>query len=104
MNHWVYWFNDYLEGVQSFPSGNGYNKIIMFKSCYPISNVTSDGSTPGDPFSSSQTLTNYKAVYQHPDGSGNTYASNGARVPGAGRHLCGKPGYPFHPRDRAAPV
>ncbi len=78
MNHWVYWFNDYLEGVQSFPSGNGYNKIIMFKSCYPISNVTSDGSTPGDPFSSSQTLTNYKAVYQHPDGSGNTYASNGA--------------------------
>jgi hypothetical protein len=32
---------------------------------------------PGDPFSGSQTLTNYKAVYRHPDGPGHTYTHDG---------------------------
>jgi hypothetical protein len=49
----------------------------MFKSCYPESNVTSDGSEPGDPFSSSNTIANYKALYRHPDGSGHTYTYDG---------------------------
>jgi len=73
MNHWIFWFNDYLDGVESHASADGFNKIIMFKSCYPISDITSDGTEPGDPFSSSQTTVNYKAVYRHPDGPGNTY-------------------------------
>lgn len=73
MNHWVHWFNDYLEGVKSHQAEDGFNKIIMFKSCYPASNISSDGTEPGDPFSSSKTLVNYKAVYRHPDGSGATY-------------------------------
>jgi uncharacterized repeat protein (TIGR01451 family) len=77
MNHWIRWFNDYLNGVKSHGSADGFNRIIMFKSCYPISNIGSDGTEPGDPFSSSQTTANYKAVYRHPDGSGNTYTDGG---------------------------
>ncbi len=77
MNHWILWFNDYLQGVRVHGCANGYNRIIMFKSCYPISDVTSDGTEPGNPFSSTQSLTNYKAVYRHPNGAGNTYSYNG---------------------------
>lgn len=49
----------------------------MFKSCFPISNITSDGAEPGDPFASDQTLANYKAVFRHPSGAGNTYTHDG---------------------------
>jgi len=73
MNHWILWFNDYLDNLIDHDCADGVNTIIMFKSCYPISNITSDGTEPGDPFSSSQTLTNYKAVYRHAYGPGNTY-------------------------------
>jgi uncharacterized repeat protein (TIGR01451 family) len=76
MNHWILWFNDYLEGVKSHDAATGFNRIIMFKSCYPISNIGSDGIEPGDPFSGSQTTANYKAVYRHPSGPGNTYSHN----------------------------
>jgi len=77
MNHWILWFNDYLDGVKDQDTSDGFNKIIMFKSCYPISNISSDGTEPGDPFSSSQTTVNYKAVYRHPDGTGHTYSQGG---------------------------
>jgi uncharacterized repeat protein (TIGR01451 family) len=77
MNHWILWFNDYLDHVKSHQAATGFNRIIMFKSCYPISNITSDGVEPGDPFSSAQTLANYKAVYRHPDGPGNTFTHGG---------------------------
>ena len=77
MNHWIRWFNDYLDGVKGHGAADGFNRIIMFKSCYPISNVYSDGTEPGDPFSSSQTTANYKAVYRHPSGSGSTYSDGG---------------------------
>lgn len=76
MNHWILWFNDYLDGVRVHGSATGYNRIILFKSCYPISNVVGDGSAPGDPFSPDQTLANYKAVYRHP--TGGQYTHNGA--------------------------
>ena len=71
MNHWILWFNDYLEGIKKIQCTNGRNAIVMFKSCYPISNVSNDGSNPGDPFSSTQSLTNYKSVFRYynkPDG------------------------------------
>ena len=77
MQHWVPWFNDYLDHVKSHGCSDGYNTIIMFKSCYPLSNITSDGTEPGDPFSSSLTLANYKAVFRHPSGAGNTYSYGG---------------------------
>ncbi len=76
MNHWILWFNDYLGRVEDHVAVDGGNRIIMFKSCYPISNIVSDGSEPGDPFISSQTVTNYKAVYRHPSGPGNTYGTD----------------------------
>jgi len=77
MNHWILWFNDYFQGVRSHDCTDGFNRIIMFKSCFPISDVTGDGTEPGDPFSSEQTITNYKALYRHPAGAGNTYIHSG---------------------------
>lgn len=77
MCHWVYWFNDYLEGVKTHGCANGQNRIILYKSCYPISNVSEDGTEPGDPFSGTQSLANYRAVYRHFNGAGNTYTANG---------------------------
>ena len=77
MNHWILWFNDYLDGIQQFESSSSRNTIIMFKSCYPTSNVESDGEEPGDPFADDQTLTNYRSVYRHPGGSGGTYNQDG---------------------------
>lgn len=77
MDHWIRWFNDYFDGVKYHGCATGFNHIIMFKSCYPISNITSDGTEPGNPFSSTQTLANYRAVYRHPSGPGNTYSDGG---------------------------
>jgi hypothetical protein len=77
MNHWVYWFNDYLGNLKSYGCATGVNKIVMFKSCFPISDVSGDGSLPGDPFSATQTLANYKAVYHNAAGAGHTYTSAG---------------------------
>lgn len=77
MNHWILWFNDYLEGIIDHGCADGFNEIIMFKSCYPISNIIANGTEPGDPFSSTQTIVNYKAVYRHPNGAGTTYNYNG---------------------------
>jgi len=76
MNHWIRWFNDYLGHVKTHGCASGMNVIIMFKSCYPNSNITADG-TGGDPFSSTKTIANYKAVYRHPDGPGHTYSYGG---------------------------
>lgn len=78
MNHWIGWFNDYLEGVKKFDCATGRNAIIMFKSCYPISNINSDGREPGDPFSSSQTTVNYKSVFRKYNDPAGTYTKNGA--------------------------
>ncbi len=77
MNHWILWFNDYLGGIKTFGSESGFNGIIMFKSCYPNSNIVDDGEEPGDPFSSTHTIANYKAIYRHPQGRGYVYSHNG---------------------------
>ena len=77
MCHWIRWFNDYLEHVILHDCADGTNRIIMFKSCYPNSNIASDGTEPGDPFSSQRTLANYRAVYRHPDGPGGVYTNDG---------------------------
>jgi len=76
MNHWVRWFNDYLDNILTHECTSGTNRIVMFKSCYPNSDISSDGTLPGDPFSSQKTLTNYKAVYRHANGSGGAYTNN----------------------------
>jgi parallel beta-helix repeat protein len=77
MDHWIRWFNDYLGGVHTHGCADGVNHIIMFKSCYPISNIVANGTEPGDPFDGTQTIANYKAVYRHPNGTGHTYTHGG---------------------------
>ncbi|OGS20612.1 MAG: hypothetical protein A2252_01025 [Elusimicrobia bacterium RIFOXYA2_FULL_39_19] len=77
MNHWIRWFNDYLGNLKTFACASGVNKIIMFKSCYPNSDISGDGTEPGDPFYAPDTITDDKAVYRHPSGSGNTYNNEG---------------------------
>ncbi len=39
------------------------NDIVMFKSCFPNSEVVADGKEPGNPDSPEKTLANYKAAY-----------------------------------------
>jgi hypothetical protein len=76
MRHWVLWFNDYLAHAKTYGCASGVNRIIMFKSCFPNSDIYEDGTEPGDPFGD-QTLANYKAIYRHPSGAGHTYPNGG---------------------------
>jgi hypothetical protein len=46
-----------------FPD-NTENDIILFKSCYPSSDIISEGTSPGNPFEKSKTVWNYKAVFE----------------------------------------
>jgi len=77
VRHWLLWFNDYLAGIQAHGSADGVNRIIMFGSDFTACDITADGTEPGDPFSAERALTNYKAVFHHPDGAGNTYTHDG---------------------------
>jgi hypothetical protein len=47
-----------------FYQDNTRNKVVMFKSCFPNSNIISDGTPPGDPDSCIQTTANYQAAYK----------------------------------------
>jgi hypothetical protein len=40
-----------------------YNHVVMFKSCYPASDIDGPGTPPGDPMSGHKTVWNYKAAY-----------------------------------------
>ncbi|MCC6694746.1 MAG: PKD domain-containing protein [Candidatus Hydrogenedentes bacterium] len=77
MHHWILWFNDYLGSVQKHGCADGVNRILIFKSCFPNSHVEAGDSSAGDPFSDWKMLANYKAVYHHPGGSGQTYEHEG---------------------------
>ncbi|MCB2155254.1 hypothetical protein KQI84_10225 [bacterium] len=74
MAHWCYWFNDYLDSIESHDCATGRNRIIMFKSCFPTSHVTEETGT--DPWGWGD-LGSYQAVYRHPNGPGNTYENEG---------------------------
>jgi len=75
LNTWVLWFNDYLGQVKVYPERR-VNAIVMYKSCFPNSDITSDGAEPGNPLGD-LTLANLKAIYRHPNGSGHTYDVDG---------------------------
>jgi hypothetical protein len=105
MNHWIFWFNDYLNSVKTNRHNNpgridrlvtripglreyyfdqkrdayasGTNKIVMFKSCFPNSDLVSAGDGSGNPFDSQRTIANHQAVFRHPDGAGHTYTYDG---------------------------
>lgn len=70
--HWYPKFRDQLSLLLTFdhstdtyyPFGSGIvNDIVMFKSCYPASDIWGMGSGPGDPESCDQSVVNYQATY-----------------------------------------
>lgn len=68
INHWLPKFQNDIEKVFKFRvSPNNYyaddksNNIVMFKSCFPNSNLVSEGD--GDPSGFNKTIANYKAVF-----------------------------------------
>ncbi len=82
MCHWLPKFRDSLQGIIRFdaPPDQAYagpeeNDIIMFKSCFPNSDVVAEGEGEGDPVSPTRTLANYRALMkqlqpifaEHPD-------------------------------------
>lgn len=71
MCNWLPKFQDNMKQILGFKyhSNNYYsddesNDIVMFKSCFPNSDITEEGSLPGDPFSRIRTLANYKATFE----------------------------------------
>jgi glucan 1,3-beta-glucosidase len=77
MEHWLLWFNDYIGSIGTWRTDGGVNRIVMFKSCFPNSDITDDGVAPGDPFSGDNTLANYEAVYHNAAGGGAAYTFDG---------------------------
>ena len=41
------------------------NDVVMFKSCFPNSNLISEGVSPGDPSSPEKTIANFRATFEH---------------------------------------
>ena len=71
MNHWLNKFKNDMPRIFSFRAhpdkyydDGTANDIIMFKSCFPNSNIIGEGTAPGDPNSPEKTITNYKAVFE----------------------------------------
>ena len=72
MCHWAGKFDSNMTEILDFSaSGNKYhtdgitNDIVVFKPCYPNSDIEADGSEPGDPYSTTRTIANYKATFDH---------------------------------------
>jgi hypothetical protein len=68
--HWLPKFRDNMSKVLTFESHpeNYYsdgrtNDIVMFKSCFPNSNIVEEGTAPGDSVSNQQTMANYQAAF-----------------------------------------
>jgi hypothetical protein len=45
--------------------GDMENDIIMFKPCFPNSDVTAEGNRPGNPYETERTIWNYKSVFEN---------------------------------------
>lgn len=70
MNHWVNKFGSRMQDIFDFSThGDHYrsdgktNEVVMFKSCFPNSEIEADGDLPGDPSAPQRTLANYKATW-----------------------------------------
>jgi len=71
IHHWPGKFQRDMERILGFKahpdkyySGTETNDIVMFKSCFPNSDISGDGLLPGDPASAQRTVANYKAVFE----------------------------------------
>jgi hypothetical protein len=70
INHWAPKFQRDMERILRFKShpdryysGDRSNDIVMFKSCFPNSDIAGPGSEVGDAFSNEKTVANYKATF-----------------------------------------
>lgn len=67
-NHWVPKFSENFDAISKFDAtkennlGDYDNEIIMFKSCYPNSDIISTGAEIGNPVSPEKTISNYQSV------------------------------------------
>lgn len=66
--HWSSKFKNDIDRILSFKAhpdmyytDSTINDIVMFKSCFPNSDIESDGIEPGDPGSSVRSMANFKA-------------------------------------------
>jgi hypothetical protein len=71
MNNWTQKFGQHMSEILAFKAhpdlyntDGTTNDYIMFKSCFPNSDITAEGTLPGDPNSPEKTITNYKAVFE----------------------------------------
>jgi hypothetical protein len=71
MNHWAAKFGKRMEEVFGFRNHpNQYyqngesNDIVVFKSCFPNSDIVGEGTAPGDPNAPEKTIANYKATFE----------------------------------------
>jgi len=70
--HWLPKFQNDMNRIFTFEfhpekyyTDGRTNDIIVFKPCFPNSNIIDEGTAPGDPISSMQTTANYKAVFNN---------------------------------------
>lgn len=71
VRHWYPKFRDQMGLVRTFDRSRNvayteagrFNRIVLFKSCYPNSAISSVGTAPGDPVGAEHTLWNHKAAY-----------------------------------------
>jgi len=70
MNFWLEKFRTRMPQILSFKAHpNQYrsdsitNDVVVFKSCFPNSDIIADGAEPGDPSVPMRTIANYKALF-----------------------------------------
>ena len=70
MKHWVPKFENHMTDIirfnhhpNVFYDDDRENDIIMFKSCFPNSNITGQGESPGNPTDPTLTTANFKATF-----------------------------------------
>jgi len=69
--HWLPKFRNDTQKIFRFDrhpniyySGSQENDIIMFKSCFPNSDIVAEGTGPGDPTDPNRTMVNFKAAFE----------------------------------------
>mgnify|MGYP001818909041 CR=1 FL=1 len=80
INDWLPKFQKDMNRILSFKahpdryySDTTTNDIVMFKSCFPNSNIVGDGALPGNPISTERTLANYKTAFEQIGGEMSKY-------------------------------
>jgi hypothetical protein len=72
MSDWVAKFDSYFEKMLKYDvrpdilyPGDMENDIIMFKPCFPNSDIAAEGTPPGNPYEEDRTIWNYKSVFDN---------------------------------------